>query len=557
MNDLHINSVSLFEDLKNTNIKITDFKEILASYKQLEDKYIKDNEVDLLRDLNKQKKVIFSYFDTCYNASIKKTASMVSEIEREFGNFDEIDTFNSPNKDINFVKIAYKDGKWIVSTKNLSEGLTIKDIPQGINNLVELVDRMDEQEAAYTLCHAKTAGKFVLAALPYVRTDMPDTLWTTRYMKEPTVPLGPYEKSEDSVSTHNMPVSRQFASEDDNEILMGDRIEAEDGDLYEIVAVSENQIITSQNETIDKMLAEGKLQSGEWKKVESAKDDKEDIKVIRLKQKMEKLTSAWEEKLVLDESIERLVSEYRAKLTEAAKEKINKLEEARASAEPKLISLMSKLDSIREQDNKAFRKFQNLKEKVGKFTLGYSREVEMTRIKGASEVEEVLEKMEKYVSPRNLKSFTDLEAEMFKTIQREEQFSISLTQKDPRNEELIQEQMEELKKKIQTSQNSEFERDAAYEELDNLLIDGELTFKQYSDFTDFADVNAKEVLASLKCIKAGLKEVKADFISDIWQKIKDFYNDVKEWIVEKLPFITIQEKEVKDINEDLDQILGE
>lgn len=557
MNDLHINSVSLFEDLKNTNIKITDFKEILASYKQLEDKYIKDNEVDLLRDLNKQKKVIFSYFDTCYNASIKKTASMVSEIEREFGNFDEIDTFNSPNKDINFVKIAYKDGKWIVSMKNLSEGLTIKDIPQGINNLVELVDRMDEQEAAYALCHAKTAGKFVLAALPYVRTDMPDTLWTTRYMKEPTVPLGPYEKSEDSVSTHNMPVSRQFASEDDNKILMGDRIETEDGDLYEIVAVSENQIITSQNETIDKMLAEGKLQSGEWKKVESAKDDKEDIKVIRLKQKMEKLTSAWEEKLVLDESIERLVSEYRAKLTEAAKEKINKLEEARASAEPKLISLMSKLDSIREQDNKAFRKFQNLKEKVGKFTLGYSREVEMTRIKGANEVEEVLEKMEKYVSPRNLKSFTDLEAEMFKTIQREEQFSISLTQKDPRNEELIQEQMEELKKKIQTSQNSEFERDAAYDELDNLLIDGELTFKQYSDFTDFADVNAKEVLASLKCIKAGLKEVKADFISDIWQKIKDFYNGVKEWIVEKLPFITIQEKEVKDINEDLDQILGE
>ena len=116
---------------------------------------------------------------------------------------------------------------------------------------------------------------------------------------------------------------------------------------------------------------------------------------------------------------------------------------------------------------------------------------------------------------------------------------------------------EELKKKIQTAQNSEFERNAAYEELDNLLIDGELTFKQYSDLSDFADVNAKEVLASLKCIKAGLKEVKADFISDIWQKIKDFYNDVKEWIADKLPFITIQEKEVKDINEDLDKILGE
>ena len=557
MNDLHINSVSLFEDLKNTNIKIGDFKEILSSYRTLEENYIKNNEVDLLRDLNKQKKVIFSYLDTCYNASIKKTASMVNEIQREFGNFDEIDIFNSPDKNVNFVKIAYKNGKWLITAKNLSEDLVIKDVPEGINNLVELVDRMDEQEAAYALCHAKTAGKFVLAALPYVRTDMPDTLWTTRYMKEPSVPLGPYEKSEDSVSTHNMPVSRQFASEDD-EILLGDRIETADGDLYEIVAVSENQIITSQNETIDKTLAKGKLESGEWKKVESAKEEKkEDIRIVRIKQKMEKLIGLLEQKLVLDEAIERAVDEYRAKLIEAAKEKYEKLEEAIAKVEPKLKSFMAKIDAIREGDNKVFNKFQILKEKVGHLTFSYSRESEMKRVKGMAEIEEILEKMTKYVSARNMEKFNELAEEMFKVIEREEQFSVSLTNKDPRNEELVQETKEKLTKSIKTSQNSEFERDAAYNELDNLLVNGDISFEQYNEFTDFIDVNAKEVLASAKYIKSHLVEVKAGVISDIWQKIKELYNDVKQWIEENLNFLSIQEKEIKDIDEDLDQVLGE
>lgn len=554
MNENIINCVSLFEDLKDTNLKMSDFKEIIASYKTLENEYIKNNQVDLLRDLNRQKKVIFSYFDKCFNASLKKTASMVNEINKEFYDFDKVDTFNSPNKDIQLVKIAYKNGKWTVGTKNLSEDLIIKDIPQGINNLVSLVDRLDEQEAAYALSHAKTAGKFTIAALPYVRTDMPDVAWTTRYMKEPTVPLGPYEKSEDSVSTHNMPVSRQIAGEGD-EILLGDKIETNDGDVYEIIAVSENQIITSTNEMIDKMLAEGKLESGEWKKIESAKDDKEDIRITRIKQKIEKLTPAWEDKLIIEESIERLVSDYKLKLQQYANQKIKNLDEARANAEPKLRALMAKIDVIKAEDNKAFKKFQNLREKVGQFTINYSREVEMKRIKGATEIEEVIAKMEKYVSPRNLKAFEDLEEELYKTISREEQFSIGLTQKDPRNEELIDEKMKELKRTIKTSQNKEFERDAAYKQLEDMLVNGDISFKEYSDLTDFADVNAKQVLASIKDIKANFVEVKADFAGDTIQKVKDFFNNIKEWVTEKLSFLTIQEKEAKDINEDLDKVL--
>lgn len=553
--DYNINSVNFFEDLKNTNIKMEDWKEIVSSYKQLEAHYIKNNEADLLRDLNKQKKVILSYLDNCYNASIKKLASMTSELEKEFGNLDEVDVFESPSKNINFIKIAYKDGKWAVSAKNLSEDLEISDIPTGINNLVNLVDRLDEQEAAYALNHAKTAGKFVLAALPYVRTDMPDVAWTTRYMKEPTVPLGPYEKSEDSVSTHNMPVSRQIAGEGD-EILLGDKIETNNGDIYEIIAVSENQVITSTNETIDKILVEGKLESGEWKKIESAENqEKEDIRITRIKQKIDKLDNLWEEKLIIDESIERLVNDYRVKLQEATKEKRQRLDEARAKAEPQIQKLAAKIDVIKAEDDKAVVKFRRLKEKIGQFVINFTRSYTIRKVAKLEEIVEVLEKMEKYVSPRNLEKFKELESELFKDIPQDENFSVSLNLKDPINEELIQDTMKQLKKEIKTSQNSEFDRNAAYKQLEDLLVDDIMTFDQYNKFTDFIDVNAKQVLASIKFIKANLKQVKADFTDDIFEKIKDLYNNIKQWISKILPFLSIQEKEVKDINEDLDIIL--
>ena len=550
--DYNINSVNFFEDLKNTNIKMEEWKEIISSYKKLEASYIKNNEADLLRDLNKQKKVILSYLDNCQTASIKKLASMTSELEREFGNLDEVDTFESPSKNINFIKIAYKNGKWAVNAKNLSEDLEIRDIPTGINNLISLVDRLDEQEAAYALNHAKTAGKFVLAALPYVRTDMPDTAWSTRYMKEPTVPLGPYEKSEDSVSTHNMPVSRQFASETD-EILLGDTIETADGEVYEIVAVSENQIITSTNETIDKMLAEGKLESGEWMKVEAAKDKKENIRVTRYSQRLEKLAEPLKNKYAEDEAISALVKEYEANLKEIAK--YQDVEELEATLDPQLRKLASKIDIIKEEDKKVNASYRRLVHKVGAFEINYSRSAETERVVGKKQLDEIITLMEELVSPRNLNKFRELAEQLVVKNTRSEQFVMYLSKEDPRNQELINDRMNEFKKQIKTSQNTEFERDAAYKELEDMLIDGTLSFNQYNDFTDLADVNAKEVIACLKDIKANLREVEAGIFDNIIDKVKELYNSTKEWLSNTLSFLSIQEKEVKDVNEKLDAIL--
>ena len=57
---------------------------------------------------------------------------------------------------------------------------TKDETPEAINSLVKLANRLDEQEAAYALCHAKKAGLFTFAALPYVRTeDFTDTALET------------------------------------------------------------------------------------------------------------------------------------------------------------------------------------------------------------------------------------------------------------------------------------------------------------------------------------------------------------------------------------------
>ena len=170
-----------------------------------------------LKDLNKQKRVIFSYLKSCKDEPIKKMAKLAGKLEEEFGNIDEMNTFSKANKNAKFIKVSYDNGKWSISAEGLSDNLEFnkKQTPEAITCLVQLADRLDEQDAAYALCHAKKAGLFTMAALPFVRTDLNNTLFNTRYEKTPTTTLGPIEKPADAVYTTNLPVSRQIASEDD------------------------------------------------------------------------------------------------------------------------------------------------------------------------------------------------------------------------------------------------------------------------------------------------------------------------------------------------------
>lgn len=562
MNVNTINSVNLFEDLKCLNIGMDSFKEILSSYKKLEDKYIKSDQADLLIDLDKQKKVIFSYLNVCKNAPIKKISKMINEIEAEYGNFDEVDTFTSPDKNIELIKITHKDDKWTINANNLSEDLIIKEIPRGIELLVNLVNRLSEQEAAYALCHAKAAGKFVFAALPYVRTDMPDTAWSTRYMKDPTVPLGPYEKSEDSFSTHNMPVSRQLASDETDEFDYSDELSEgatfidNENNVIIILTSNSQYIITADNKVVDIETAQNNLESGTWKRMAST----DEAKLIGIKKQVAQLLPAWEEKLILDEAAYRLGVEFTDKVNKIISPRAERLEKVQESLTPKLTKLAAKIESIKFKDTDGKQKLIRLQEQIDNMIIYYNRPVEQyqKRVVPVARVEELIEEAKKYVSPRNLKAFEEnIVNNLFKYISAAEKLEVGLSRDiNPRNEELVKEEIEKLRKEIKTSQNTTFNKDAAYNLLDNMLIKNEISFNQYNSLSDLAELNSKQIYLSIKSLRASLnKEVKADFIENIKEKAVFWFNAIKNWLFDIFSFLLLEEKQITDINKQLDLLV--
>lgn len=558
-----IDTLDLFNDLKDTNISFSEFKSIVACYNKLESSYIKDKQVDLLKDLNKQKRVIFSYLKSCKDEPIKKMAKLAGKLEEEFGNIDEMNTFSKANKNAKFIKVSYDNGKWSISAEGLSDNLEFnkKQTPEAITCLVQLADRLDEQDAAYALCHAKKAGLFTMAALPFVRTDLNNILFNTRYEKTPTTTLGPIEKPADAVYTTNLPVSRQIASEDD---LDNEKIDEtsvfidEEGTLIPVTLVTDDYVLTSQDNGVYSIEeVKENLKTGKWKRQAA---DKADIKLKRLEKQAEDLMKLWEEKLILDESAQRLKDEFDAKLQQKLAPRMEQLDEAQAMVEPRLRKIAAKIDEITFKDKEGKQKLQKLKQEIGNMILKYQRPVEEYRMRAVSKVEEVealLEQAKKYVSPKNLKAFEEnVVNKFFYYESSQEKFEIALKGKDPRNEEMIQEEIKKLRKEIKTSQNSAFDKNAAYNKLDNLLISGTLNFEQYNTLTDFAEINSKKVLASLELIENGMyKTVKAGFLQDIGNKIVELYNNVKDWLSNIIPFLTMQEKDITEINEGLDEII--
>ena len=89
-----------------------------------------------------------------------------------------------------------------------------------------------------------------------------------------------------------------------------------------------------------------------------------------------------------------------------------------------------------------------------------------------------------------------------------------------------------------------------------MLVNGQINFEQYNTLSDFAEINSKTVLASLKKINVDYhKEIKAGILTDALEKLKDLFLSAKDWIMEKLSFLTLQEKEISNINEELDTII--
>lgn len=552
-------SLDLFEDLKHTNIKNEEFKEILSSYQKLATSYINDNQTDLFKDLNKQKDVIFSYFPSLRTESIKRVAHLQKQLEAEIGNIDEIDTFSTPEKQVQFVKVAYNNGKWTIYAHNL-DGVEFgkKETPQAINCLVNLVNRLDEQEAAYALCHAKKAGLFTMAALPYVRTqEFTNTALEPRYMKDPGTVLGPVDHSwESSVDNTNMPVSRQIASEE-SDFKEFDTFENKNGDRITISSISGDGVITLDNDILSKEEVEENIKSGYWTKVESASKD---VKIKQLDKKIDLLSEANKEKGILLEANQRLVNELQNKLEDLQKQRIEQLDEIIAINEPKLKKMAAKLDSLTFENKKTGKSLQRMKYITeGGMEVRHSMPSKdyQTRMVSTEKAEAVLDKISKLVSPRNIKEYEKLANELFQKVEATEKFSINIA-KTQENEDLIREKAEEFKKKLNMSQNDSFSRNAAYDELDNMLINSDITFNNYSLLSDLIEVDSKSTLDFIKKIKSAFnKNITSNVFKDAINNLISTFNSIKNWINDKLSFLSIQEKENKDINEELDQIIQE
>lgn len=553
-----LNTVSLFEDLKDTNIKCDEFKSILSNYDNLESKYIKANEVDLLKDLTKQKEVLFSYFPCCKKESTKKVASMLNNLEKEIGNIEDINTFNNPAKNIQFVKIAFKNGKWIISTKNLDDiEISQKQTPEAISCVVDLAERLDEQEAAYALCHAKKAGLFTFAALPYVRTT--DTAMDSRYVREPGTVLGPVERSVDSTYTENIPVSRQTAAEiveDENNLSESDVIIDENGNQLIITTKTNNAIITSDNNIIDLSEAEEKLQSGAWKKTSAEKEDSPKEK--KVKKQLGEVTKTF----IRDEQIEleagrRLVEEYQAKINNLQKSNLEKVSKMADNLKVKAQKYASKLDSLTLANSNVQRKLQRMsftteEGVVVKHSLPVKDHKRM--MVSTVKAEEVLEDLQNRYGKGNEELFQELNERLFKYVDALEQFSLSLAS-TPETEEEVREKMDYYRRKMKSSINNVFKKNLAYKELDNMLFNGDLNFNQYNELCNCVEIDTMTTIAAIKDIKASLnKQIKSGILDTIIDKMINWYDNIKSWFESSISILSRKEKETKDIIEKLDQL---
>ena len=564
-----IDTLDLFNDLKDTNISFSEFKSIVACYNKLESSYIKDKQVDLLKDLNKQKRVIFSYLKSCKDEPIKKMAKLVGKLEEEFGDIDEMNTFSKANKNAKFIKVSYDNGKWSISAEGLSDNLEFnkKQTPEAITCLVQLADRLDEQDAAYALCHAKKAGLFTIAALPFVRTDLNNTLFNTRYEKTPTTTLGPIEKPADAVYTTNLPVSRQIASEDDVDNEKIDETSVfidEDGTLIPITLVADDYVLTSQDNGVYSIEeVKENLKTGKWKRQAA---DKEDIKKKKIISQIDNLLSEnYKEKMILNEMMRREVESFQKKLQAEYQSRIDKLDEITAKTEPKVRKLLAKLDRIQNSDEGSIKKLHRIKLKLESgLTVTYSPEVEkyQKRVVNLEKAQTVLDQIaDKYIPKSALADYEkDIENMYYYTSSSEKLF-VQLTGNDPANEELIQEEinkLDKLKKNVKMSslKCDNKTKNNIYNELDNMLISNMLNFNQYNALSDFIEYDAKQVAASLRVIKTRQSKItKAGLLSDIVSKILSIYNSLRNLFLDMFNKLTLQETYSNKINEGLDEII--
>lgn len=555
-------------DFLNSVSKISnDLTEPINIYRTLEKKYIKANNKELLDSLYKEKKVIFSYLKNFEKTSLKQVKAFLNEL-KENVDLNEIKSLNSP-KDINFVKIAYKSGKWTVSSKNLKNTVETNDVPTAIEYLSQIVSRLDHQDAAYSLLHAKNNGLFLIASLPdpLSENESANNLAQQRTLdlEDNSNYLGRYYNSSDGLYQAHMPVSLQAKDEyeikedaEENTIREGNTYLDKNEGMHIVTSVNNDVITFADNSIKDIEEVKQKIKTGEWER-QAAFDPEKTIEELEIYSKsFEKLETVMS-------TINQMVDTYRAKLEDAASSEIEILQEKVQKITPEVEKRMKVLEEFNRSISNTNAKITTLKQKIGKGEFQYRPESEKYSRRSVSgeKLQKVINKMKELVSPKNIKKFENYEKDLYYWTSQQEMFGYKLDINNPEVRRKMEEKTKELKKQVKTSIHSSKNKMNAYNLLDKMIYAGKLDFNLYNELSDCVEINSE---ISHKCISEIYeltqkdntpKVIEAGIFDSIKNKLIETYNKIKDWFNGFINFITIEDEKVEDLNNDLDELIGE
>ena len=576
---------SIIDFLQSIRLIKANVKDLINVYRFLEKKYISANKKELLDSLLKEKSVIFSYFDKYSNLSLKQVKSYINELEDSYIDMNEFDSLYKPTKDINLVKIAYKNNAYHIENKDLSNPIITRNQIYAMKYLQELTPRLTTQESMNILNHAQNCGKFCIAKDYNNKTDYN---LQTRYLKDAPTNLGNY--TGDNIGT-NMdpykPVSRQFASEelDENNIKLEDtknkalgkidvdnadeqtneqKLENEEnsinvgnvyadmnGEIITITAIDNNSVVLSNNDVTSKSEIEQKINNGIWKR--QASNNKEIDKILK---QMEKYASDLKDKFVIEQSIEQIVKDLQSNLESKVDSELKNYDTMIEKNLPKIKKLASSIESIVRSDAKSLSSYKVVKEKFGNVNFQYTPEYSRETVVNKKILDEILQQMAKLVSPKNIEKFEDLERQLYKHSIVEENIKFNLDSENSEVQEKIQDKIHELKRGLRSAQKLVDTKldEKSYDKLDKLLIASKINYDAYNSLTDCMEHNS--ILSNIVINKI-YKTLNANNISsfkitaaNILQTIKDIF----VWIGRIFGFITIQEMESKKLENLFEQI---
>lgn len=556
------------EFLNSASKIVNDLTPVVENHRNLEKKYIKSSNYELLSNLNKETRIVLSYLNGFENSNLKNIKACLKEVSA-YGDLESIKKFSSPKKKIDFITIAHKQGKWSIASDKLSNKLENLDVPTAMDYLTQIVARLTPQEAAYSLVHAKDNGTFIMAALPYSTIEEGKSGFGEQPMKTPNYPLGDPRDSYVGPYNYSTPVSRQMAAADDvpsevleeeNEIRSGSLYIDEEDVTYTITGIEDGMVfIDKLEEPLTEEQIKSLIDSGKWKRM-AAKDS---VKEKKMLEDLERHTKSLEEFSEWNLAILQMTKKYQADLQDAVSSKMERLQKDIEKFQPKIQKNLSILESLQRKASSIVKKLTILKQKVGSVVFTYSPEIEeyQQRSKSVEEIREVLEKIKTLISKKDLSTFEQYAEEMFKWTSRSESFKFDVDQKDPRVKEEIEQKVDYLSKRIKNSLNRDngLNKKETYNKLDKMLFAGLMDFETYNKFCNCVEKNAslsKQVVDDVcKILTNKPIYVKSAAFDKVKEKFSQFWNKIKDLTVNLFNFITLKDSQFEEVDSELDKII--